>query len=843
VKGPRPLSLLPPDPAPAAPRATDPIPAAHLPSPPAPPPSGGGAAGGLWPTHTERPIGMPRVPLAPVPPVPMPPPPGVAPPPSPAVGTIGPVHPVAAHRGVGPPVPLALVLSAPAPCAPLRDRPAAPAAPAGAAVDASAPAGSIPGAPSPTHSDIPARSAAPVAATTLRPDSDTPAPIRVGPTPPLPEVVADAAAFRRLLAATEAAPAVGLDTETTGLDPHTDRLRTLQLATPGHAWVVDAFAVSDLGPLRTWLAARAASGRRTLLHNAKFDLKMLRAATGGAALHPVAVSDLLLWSLILGCGLPERGLAPPSSGGATRGGGPGLPGRESPGGDAGPAAATALGREGAPAVAASPPAVAGPLSPPEVPPAPVATGHSLAALCARHLGIDLPKEERRRDWSGPLRPEQIAYAARDAWVLLPLADVLHAGLAAEGLLRVAAVEDACVPAVADMEYAGIGFDLPYWGGLTEALRAGARRAAEEALGLLGAAAPRRPAPVSLFGDVPPPTLNLNSTQQLRAALSAAGLEVAGTSEHALKPHAPDHPAVAALLAYKKHAKALQAFGTALPRFVHGRTGRIHAYYHQLSRGAIGRFSCSNPNVQQIPQDPAFRRAFVPGPERRLVVADLSQIELRIMCRLSGDARMLGAYRAGADLHRLTASLLTGVAPETVSRTQRQLAKAVNFGLIYSMSAGGLRAYAADSYGVHLTAEEAETFRRRFFQAYPGIAAFHRRQDIEARRAREVRTLLGRCRRWEGEAIGLPELVNCPDQGTGADILKRAMGLLRPALVAAGADLVASVHDELVVECRADRAEEVREAVRSALVLAGSELLDPVPVEAEAVIGESWAAKG
>ncbi len=601
---------------------------------------------------------------------------------------------------------------------------------------------------------------------------------RVATVPPVPQLVADAEAFGRTLAATESLPVVGLDTETTGLDPHVDRVRTVQIATADRAWVVDARAVGSLALLRPWLAARAAGRRRTVVYNGKFDLKMLRAALGGQALHELAISDLMLWSILLACGLPTPG------------------------------------------------------------------GHGLAAAAARWLGIDLPKQERRGDWTGRLRAEQVAYAGADAWVLLPLAEAMwagtgaHPGLQAAGLTRVAAVEDACVPAVADMEFAGVGFDLAYWRRYTDALGAEAARAGAEARRLLGAAGP---AEVTLFGERVP-SFNLNSVPQLLLALRAAGVTVTSTREHALRPFAADHPAVAALLAYKKLAKLESAFGAALPRFVHPRTGRIHAHYQQLGHGGIGRLACADPNVQQIPRDPAVRRAFVAPPGRRLVIADLSQIELRVMCRLSGDRRMLEAYRQGHDLHRLTASLLAGVPLEEVTRDQRQLAKAANFGLIYAMSAKGLRAYAATAYGVRMTEAEAETFHRRFFAAYAGVAAYHRRQGAEARQAREVRTLLGRCHRWTDAQVGLPMLVNLPAQGTGADILKRAMGLLRVPLGKAGAALVASVHDELLVECPEDRAAEVRQAVHAALVQAGTELLDPVPVEAEAVVGGSWAEK-
>ena len=160
-----------------------------------------------------------------------------------------------------------------------------------------------------------------------------------------------------------------------------------------------------------------------------------------------------------------------------------------------------------------------------------------------------------------------------------------------------------------------------------------------------------------------------------------------------------------------------------------------------------------------------------------------------------------------------------------------------------MSANGLRAYAANSHGVAMTREEAETFRRRYFEAYSGVTAFHRRQDWEARRARETRTLLGRCRRWGDTNMGLPELANSPDQGTGADILKAAMAAVRPTLLRAGAAMVASVHDEIVVECPEERATEVCEAVRTAMEEAGREMLDPVPLAAEAAVGKTWADKG
>jgi DNA polymerase-1 len=382
-------------------------------------------------------------------------------------------------------------------------------------------------------------------------------------------------------------------------------------------------------------------------------------------------------------------------------------------------------------------------------------------------------------------------------------------------------------------------DTAALGALAAALQGEAEAAEAQATALLGAVREGTTGGRSLVGGS---EINLRSQPQLLAALRALGLPVESTREEVLRPLAAQHPAVAALLAYRR-GEHLGRLALGLAAALHPVTGRIHADWHQLVRNGTGRFSCSEPNLQNVPHDPRFRRAFGAPEGRALVIADLSQIELRVMAALSGDRRMIAAFQQGEDLHRLTAGLLAGVPPEAVTKEQRQLAKACNFGLIYGMSARGLQAYASSSYGVAMHHKLALEFRRRFFEAYPGIAAYHSDQNRRARAEREVRTLSGRCRRWETNAMPLPELLNAPCQGTGADILKAAMVALRPVLLRTHSDLVLAVHDELVIECPAERAEEVREAVRDALVRAGSDLLQPVPEEAEAVIGQTWADKG
>jgi DNA polymerase I-like protein with 3'-5' exonuclease and polymerase domains len=282
-------------------------------------------------------------------------------------------------------------------------------------------------------------------------------------------------------------------------------------------------------------------------------------------------------------------------------------------------------------------------------------------------------------------------------------------------------------------------------------------------------------------------------------------------------------------------EAIQGCVARLITHVHPATGRIHARCHQLG-AATGRLSVSDPSLQNVSRDPRNRRCFVAELGSVLVIADMSQIELRITAEISGDARMISAFRDGQDLHRLTASLLTGRALGEVTADDRQAAKAVNFGLIYAMGAPGLRDYARKEYGVELTAKQAEVFIERFFDAYRGVAAW--RAGVKRRRAYETRTLSGRRRRWSTQPP-LTELLNTPVQGTCADILKRALGQLPAALTGTGARIIATVHDEIVLEAPEDQAQEAGTRLKMVMQQAGETYLTRVPVEVEVVIAHSW----
>jgi len=465
--------------------------------------------------------------------------------------------------------------------------------------------------------------------------------------------------------------------------------------------------------------------------------------------------------------------------------------------------------------------------------------HSLAACYAKLLGFTLDKEERLSDWSRELSVAQVEYAAKDAAVLLPLAAEQIKGLAREGLNRVAKIEFDCCYATADMEYHGLPFDVRRCQELLEkeeerekGLRANLMKELSPALspGLFGVA-----------------EINPNSPAQLLPALRAVGLDVPDTMDDTLKLLYPDHPAVKALLEYRKCGKRVSAFLKPYMEAVHPVTGRIHANFVQLNKNGVGRFSCREPNVQQSPNEKEFRELFAAPPGKRFVACDYSQIELRIMAWLSKDPRMIEAYRKGEDLHTLTAAMTAGVSPEQVTKMMRQRAKACNFGMIYGMSARTFRQYAKTGYGVDLSEEEAAALREAFFRAYSGVAAWHKKQKAFVQANRFVRTVSGRKRKWpEGKEIPVTQAFNTPDQGTGADILKTAMIYIYHDLFRSGAEncaIVNSVHDELVLECPEGRAEEIAQLVKEKMEAAWYDLMgDAVPVKAEPVIGASWADK-
>jgi DNA polymerase-1 len=568
----------------------------------------------------------------------------------------------------------------------------------------------------------------------------------------IPEVVlvTHAADLPRVATAVAASALVGLDIETTGLDPRCDRVRLLSLGwdtTDGGTatYVVDCFAV-DPAPLWAALASVPVVG-----HNLTFDLQFL----ARLGFEPGACRDTLLESQVLHAG--ERGLR-----------------------------------------------------------------HSLAACCERELGEAVSKEEQVSDWSGDLTPDQRRYAARDADLARRLHNALMPTLAAAGLTETAAIENRALPAVAWLSSSGVGFDRAAWLALAD----GARAEAERLAGELDRAAPPR-SQREMFGS----GWKWDSPQHVAAALQAVGCPVQGTDDDTLA--AVDHPLARLLRDYRASKKLATTYGSKwLKQSYTG--GRVYAGWRQLGAHS-GRMACSAPNLQNLPRDARYRRCFTAPPGRVLVKADYSQIELRIAAKVAGETAMIEAYRRGDDLHTLTARLLLG--PEDVSKADRQLAKSVNFGLLYGMGAKAFRAYARSNYGVELTEAEAEQYRKAFFAAYPALRRWHGQVGRTQDRPVDTRTLAGRrCR----NVMRFSEKLNLGVQGTGADGLKRALALLWERRgECAGAVPVLAVHDEIVVECDADRAQAAAEWLKRAMLDGMAPLVAPVPVEVEVAVARTW----
>ena len=285
---------------------------------------------------------------------------------------------------------------------------------------------------------------------------------------------------------------------------------------------------------------------------------------------------------------------------------------------------------------------------------------------------------------------------------------------------------------------------------------------------------------------------------------------------------------------------------------------------QTARSILPITSSSRPNAQQIPNRgddaAAMRELFKTSPGKKIIKADFSAIELRIMAYLSGDETMRGALQEGQDLHKLTASKISGLPLEQVTRAQRQAAKTINFLLIYGGSAQTLQWRALSDYGNVMSLDEAEEARNNFFETYSGIKQWQEKQIAEmsftvphffhnciygtfALPLTCTFTALGRRRVWPRFGTGIKaskfQLFNTPCQGTGADLIKLVMCEIYERLSSDDARIIGSIHDEIVLEVPEDQAEEYAKMLCEIMNKVGSDLLHPIPVKSEVEIRLSW----
>jgi len=276
---------------------------------------------------------------------------------------------------------------------------------------------------------------------------------------------------------------------------------------------------------------------------------------------------------------------------------------------------------------------------------------------------------------------------------------------------------------------------------------------------------------------------------------------------------------------------------------HVRGGRIRCRLHPLATDS-GRFSCTDPNLQQVPSNhtaPGLRACFRPDPSKALVVADYAQIELRVAAHLAPCDALRQVFNEGRDPHRATAATITGRPEDTITDHERKLAKAVNFGFLFGMGASRFRSYASDGYGVELTDREAADARAAFMRTFPGIALWHKQVGGFSRQTGPVtvRTALGRRKRFAPGKVSFNSALNIPVQGTAAEGFKRAMIELQPALEALGGRGVMVVHDEYIAEVPTARAQEARDTVEAIMTSAMASIVTSVPIAVEAEVRETW----
>ena len=460
------------------------------------------------------------------------------------------------------------------------------------------------------------------------------------------------------------------------------------------------------------------------------------------------------------------------------------------------------------------------------------TRHGLYDVMERELRVRPHSQDMQRsNWgSSALTREQLDYAAEDVMWLGDLYRELRDKLKQRGLLNVARLEFDVIKAEAACETRGVYLDRDRWMNLYRENVTSAKTLRAN----LQAQLPALTLSLPGFGS----SLDVDSPKQVLASLRLLGLDVEDTRELTLAQIS--HPAITALLDYREVAKCVSSFGEAFLQNISSRTGRIHTSYYPFT--GAGRYASSDPNLQQIPRAHAYRDCFRAAPGKRLVLADYAAIEMRICAEIAGDAELIRVFTDGKDAHRFVAAFVAEKAEAEVTKTERQAAKAVNFGLIYGMQPEKLALYAKSNYGVDMSLAQAERSRSRYFALFPRIEQWHAQAQADFRKHGNVRTLSGRLRYLPQDAFN--EVYNTPVQGTGADGLKRSLALVHKQLQAMGdsASIYHHVHDEIILEVD-DKDDAVREAQRilhDSMVEGMSHYLKQTPVVVEPSSGYSWA---
>ena len=577
---------------------------------------------------------------------------------------------------------------------------------------------------------------------------------------------------------------VGVDSETTALDPSRGKLRLVQISTKVHSHVYDFWKLSE----RTRFLMKElfeAQHPVKIMHHAKFDLKFFQAELGVRRFG--TIFDTMLGAMVV-----------------------------------------SQAQVNCDAI--------------------FSFGFDLENLMREYCDVVLEqkKELQASDWNRPfLTSDQIKYAAVDAFVLLPLRKAIIERLKEFHLIDAAKLEFDSVEPVATMERTGFLLNRNRWLKQHKAIVAERDDTAQKLYDIL---APGGVPQQTLFEGGPKQVpINLNSRPQLIEAMQKLGIELPTlddgkitTRTYKLQSISKQHKVIPIIIDYRGLEKAVTTYGANWFRYIDEIDGRIHATFRQIGADTA-RFAVSDPNLTQIPKEDAYRRCFEAAPGKMLVWGDYSLMELRIVAALAGEEEMIKAFKSGKDYHTMTAATIFDVPFEEVTKEQRGPSKNMNYLVVY----GGGPHKLSETMSCSL--ERAQQVIDGYLKKLKKLATWLDRAAASAVRDRIAKTLCGRTFKFQfnqadkkqAAAVGRKGK-NSPIQGTSCDILKRALRLLHDVI--ADFDdikLVMIAHDEIVLEVDIKSVLKAKRILKSVMTQAWTEAITTVPIKVDMNSGKRW----
>ena len=436
---------------------------------------------------------------------------------------------------------------------------------------------------------------------------------------------------------------------------------------------------------------------------------------------------------------------------------------------------------------------------------------SLKELTKKYLGVDMDKSMQHSDnWQEEITQEHIDYAVKDVEYTRALYYKLQDLLISKKLLMTYERERRALPAVVMLENNGIKMEFGKWNIRLDDDRKLSQELESTIRNLLNNS-----------------QLNLNSPKQLVESIAGYGIKLHSTSDDELAKYSDEHEVIKLLRKYRKLQTKIKTYGEKLKSFIDD-DGRIRADW-RLIGAKSGRMSCNNPPLQAMPG--SSREFFIAEKGHKLVCADYSQVELRVLASISGDENLINYFKNSVDLHTGTASLVFKKAIEEVTKEERQVAKSLNFGIVYGITAYGIQKNLRRS-GLEVTLEEAEDYRLEFLRVYPKV----RELQDSLLRADYIRSLGGR--RWQGSNLSMTQRLNLPIQGSAAEGLKEALALLVERLKNSW-KLVAVVHDEILLEVPEYESEEAKNILESCMIEGMKTIVEDIPIIIDSSISNNW----